>query len=154
MSCLRCEAINCRVGTTEQHLNTYQLPPSPCSLDDTPIRYMGEWCECCLGRVWDNLDPVRREFLRSMALSSPRWIVRPTGCPNNRGFSVAVKLAGVGVFFGENNVPGEVMPRGGGDHGRWGWPFAYDESVTPKTHHIPKDGAQVLLAVLEARGLR
>jgi len=154
MSCLRCEAINCRVGTTEQHLNTYQLPPSPCSLAGVSIRYMGEWCECCLGRVWDNLDEDRREFLDEIALASPGWIARPSRFPNNRGFSLAVERAGVGVYFGEGNVPGEVMPEGAAGHGQWGWPFAYNESTSPKTHHMPKKGASVLRAVLKPRGVQ
>ena len=151
MNCTRCEKLKCKIGSPDQHKNCYVLPPSPCSLDGTPIRYMGAWCECCLGRVWDKLDLSRKRFLCLMAESKNEWIKRPMDVGNNRGFSTAVKSAGVGVYYSAENKAEGTQPSNATAHGQWGWPFAYNEDHSPKTHHITEKGAEVLEAVIANR---
>ena len=143
MGCSRCLKLKCE-GATAHHERFYQLPLS--LYGGNKDRYMGQWCVCCLASVFEKLEPNDRKFLSLLKSQPGVWIERPKDWGNNHGFSTAVKEAGVGVFYKNLNEPEKKPERDDTGHGKWGWPFAYNEGTTPKTHYIPHEAVEIINA--------
>jgi len=141
MGCSRCLKLGCK-GATARHEQFYQLPLS--LYGGNKDRFMGQWCVCCLASVFEKLKSDDKNFISLLKSKPGVWIERPEG--DNHGFSTAVQEAGVGVFYEDLNKPVTKPESDDTGHGKWGWPFAYDERPTPKTHYIPPEAKDILNA--------
>ena len=156
--CSRCAYLECQ-GPIELHQTFYQLPLSPTSLDRSHWsvcnhvgeRYMGQWCECCIGKLAKQLPPSEREFLARLADRAGTYVNQGTYRPGV-AFSRATQLAKVGVYYSALNEPLRLQGTKRA-HGAWGWPFAYDESVESpagRPNMVPVEAGPIITRVLDA----
>jgi len=154
--CSRCAYLGCQ-GPIELHQVSYQLPLSPTTLDSSHWsvrdhvgkRYMGQWCECCIGKLAKQLPPQEQDFLASLADRAGTFVNQGTYRPGV-AFSRATKLAKVGVYYFALNEPRRPQDTERA-HGAWGWPFAYDESVQSsagRPNMVPVEAGPIIKRVL------
>ena len=157
--CSRCVFLGCQ-GPIELHQAFYQLPLSPTSLDSSHWsvcnhvgrRYMGQWCECCIGKLAKQLRPKERDFLARLADRAGTFVNQGTYRPG-LAFSRATKLAKVGVYYSALNEPRMRQTPTERAHGAWGWPFAYDESVESpagRPDMVPVEAGPIIKRALDA----
>lgn len=146
IQCGRCARVTCD-GVADEHFDFYVLPPSISRLRGPRQREQGEWCRCCLGRVWRQVRPLAQTFLTVLA-ASPDTFVETGFTPQDDQraslqFSRAVRDLGLGVKFPEMTL----QPVLSTPNMKWGTPYAYNESRAPKRYLLPLAAAEIVFTL-------